>query len=298
MPQLRAAYRSALPDVQEDDVLGSPYCVRDYVVDERFGGPDGLAAARHRLAERDLALILDYVPNHVAAEHPWVTDRPDYFVAGSDAELAAHPEEFMEIGGGVFAKGRDPRVSNGVVTASHVVAACPPATALAPTRVGAMCSGRARRTISFGYGLWGTVSIDDPTHDLALVDYQSEVYPEPNTDPNPTPLRPESRPAYVGEPLALLGIPALPLLGNPFKRQVTVVQGSIVATNHTQVLTSATGDHETLRDAIEVAVPRVVPGQSGGPAIDSAGKVVGVIEGSAASGIATLTPVTDLTSLH
>ena len=71
-----------------------------------------------------------------------------------------------------------------------------------------------------------------------------------------------------------------------------------MATNHTQVLTSATGAPETLRDAIEVAVPGVVPGQSGGPAIDSAGKVVGVIEGSASSGIATLTPVTDLASLH
>ena len=107
-PQLLAAYRSALPDVQEGDVLGSPYCVRDYVVDERFGGPDGLAGARQELAERDLALILDYVPNHVAADHPWVIDRPDYFLAGSDAELAAHPEEFMETESGVFAKGRDP----------------------------------------------------------------------------------------------------------------------------------------------------------------------------------------------
>ena len=76
LPQLLAAYRSALPDVQEGDVLGSPYCVRDYVVDERFGGPDGLAGARQELAERDLALILDYVPNHVAADHPWVIDRP------------------------------------------------------------------------------------------------------------------------------------------------------------------------------------------------------------------------------
>jgi len=37
MPELLAGYRAALPDVQEDDVLGSPYCVRDDVVDERFG---------------------------------------------------------------------------------------------------------------------------------------------------------------------------------------------------------------------------------------------------------------------
>ena len=108
VPQLLDAYRAALPDLHDDDVLGSPYCVRDYVVDERFGGPGGLAAARHQLADRNLALILDYVPNHVAADHPWVTYRRECFLTGSEAELAAHPKDFMETAGGVFAKGRDP----------------------------------------------------------------------------------------------------------------------------------------------------------------------------------------------
>jgi glycosidase len=108
MPQLQDGYRAALPDVREDDVLGSPYCVRDYVVDERFGGPDGLAVAREHLDRRGIALILDYVPNHIAADHPWVTDRPDCLLAGSEEELAAHPEAFMDIAGGIYAKGRDP----------------------------------------------------------------------------------------------------------------------------------------------------------------------------------------------
>ena len=34
------------PTCATEDVIGSPYCVRDYVVDERFGGPAALAAAR------------------------------------------------------------------------------------------------------------------------------------------------------------------------------------------------------------------------------------------------------------
>ena len=108
MPQLVRAYRSALPDLREDDVLGSPYCVRDYVVDQRFGGPDGLAVAREHLDQRGIALILDYVPNHIAADHPWVTDRPDCLLAGSEEDLAQHAEAFMGIAGGVYAKGRDP----------------------------------------------------------------------------------------------------------------------------------------------------------------------------------------------
>jgi S1-C subfamily serine protease len=170
------------------------------------------------------------------------------------------------------------RTRNGVVTASHVVGAC--------------ASGVP---ISFGYG-YGTVSTDDPAHDLALVG-QSDVYPNPLTDPNPEPLQLEPRPAYVGQPLALLGIPELPLLGNPFKRPVTVVPGTVVATHHAQTLITEQGARKTLKDTIEVAAPGIARGQSGGPAVDSAGKVVGVIAGSAA-GFATLTPVTDLRAPH
>ena len=64
------------PELRTEDVIGSPYCVRDYVVDERFGGPDALAHARSELARRGVKLILDYVPNHVAPDHPWVTEQP------------------------------------------------------------------------------------------------------------------------------------------------------------------------------------------------------------------------------
>ena len=72
-----AGNRAALPDLRDEDVIGSPYCVRDYVVDERFGGPRRAGRApAPQLAARGLGLILDYVPNHVAPDHPWVTERP------------------------------------------------------------------------------------------------------------------------------------------------------------------------------------------------------------------------------
>jgi glycosidase len=107
-PTLQAGNQAALPDLHPEDVIGSPYCVRDYVVDDRFWGPDGLAAAREQLARRGLGLILDYVPNHVAPDHPWLTERPDCFLPGTDEELAQHPEAFLPTAGGVVAKGRDP----------------------------------------------------------------------------------------------------------------------------------------------------------------------------------------------
>ena len=38
---LQASFRDALPDLRREDVIGSPYCVRRYVVDAAFGGPGG-----------------------------------------------------------------------------------------------------------------------------------------------------------------------------------------------------------------------------------------------------------------
>ena len=107
-PELDAGNRAALPDLRDEDVIGSPYCVRDYAVDARFGGPDALAHAREQLAARGLGMILDYVPNHVAPDHPWLGRAARVLSAGTDEELAAHPEAFVRTAAGVVANGRDP----------------------------------------------------------------------------------------------------------------------------------------------------------------------------------------------
>ena len=100
--------RKALPDFRPDDVVGSPYCVHRYVVDDRLGGPGGLAVARKMLAKRGMRLILDFVPNHTAMDHPWISEHPEYFVRGTREYLEEFPEAFFESGGRVFAFGRDP----------------------------------------------------------------------------------------------------------------------------------------------------------------------------------------------
>jgi S1-C subfamily serine protease len=162
-------------------------------------------------------------------------------------------------------------------TASHVVAAC-------PTEAGILFGQDKLPAMS------GTVSTNDRVHDLALVTYQ------PLDSSRDRPLRLESAPAYVGESLALIGMPGLSGFSS-FQHQVQVVPGTVVATNRTVRLASSEGGPETLTDAIEVTAAGVAGGESGGPAIDAAGNVVGVIEGSG-PGIATLTPARDLMSLH
>jgi hypothetical protein len=105
---LIADFQRALPDFRAGDVVGSPYCIRDYVVDQSVGGPDGLAAARVALAERGCGLILDFVPNHVAPDHPWTAKHPDRFVQGTIEDLEREPTSFIEVAGRVLANGRDP----------------------------------------------------------------------------------------------------------------------------------------------------------------------------------------------
>jgi len=107
-PGLLEDFRRALPDFAAADNVGSPYCIRRYAVDKHLGGPKGLAAARATLAKRGIRLILDFVPNHVAPDHPWVSAHPEYFVQGNDEDLRRDPASFMAAGAKVLARGRDP----------------------------------------------------------------------------------------------------------------------------------------------------------------------------------------------
>jgi len=101
-------FRRALPDFRTSDNVGSPYCVRRYVVDQRLGGPKGLGIARQELARRGMNLVLDFVPNHVAPDHPWTIEHTEYFIRGNADDARRDPASFIDVEGNVFACGRDP----------------------------------------------------------------------------------------------------------------------------------------------------------------------------------------------
>ncbi len=79
-PGLRAGYDHDLPGWTDHDVCGSPFAITAYRVHSDFGDDAALASLRKRLRARGLRLILDFVPNHTALDHPWVSEHPDYFV--------------------------------------------------------------------------------------------------------------------------------------------------------------------------------------------------------------------------
>ena len=56
--------------------------------------------------------MLDFVPNHMAPDHPWVEDHPEYYVAGTESDLARAPQNYTRVkrkgGDLILAYGRDP----------------------------------------------------------------------------------------------------------------------------------------------------------------------------------------------
>src|SRR5438477_693460 len=106
-PDLRAAYQQVLPDWTEADVGGSPYAIGAYEVPAALGGETGLQMIRQVLHEHGLKLILDFVPNHLGLDHPWLNERPELF-ASSPTPI---PDSFQQqtlTGTRWFAHGKDP----------------------------------------------------------------------------------------------------------------------------------------------------------------------------------------------
>jgi glycosidase len=111
-PEWRHEFQATLPDLTEEDIAGSGFAITNYVVHSDLGGDAALARLRDRLRQRGLKLMLDFVPNHMAPDHPWVNEHPGYFVAGTELELARAPQNYFyiatDIGPRLFAHGRDP----------------------------------------------------------------------------------------------------------------------------------------------------------------------------------------------
>ena len=111
-PGWRDEFQETLPDLQDDDIAGSGFAITGYAVHRALGGDAALARIRERLRRRGLRLMLDFVPNHTAPDHPWVNAHAEYFMAGSAADLEREPHNYITVkgtsGDRVLAMGRDP----------------------------------------------------------------------------------------------------------------------------------------------------------------------------------------------
>jgi hypothetical protein len=105
-PEWRQEYADVLPDFTTDDICGSPFAVSDYVANGDFGGPFEVQKFRKRLGDRGVKLMLDFVPNHAALDHPWSRLHPEFYVEGSVDDLVREPHNYCrgETGSGPRAR--------------------------------------------------------------------------------------------------------------------------------------------------------------------------------------------------
>lgn len=67
--------------------LGSPYAARDYrAINPAYGTAEDFRALVQAVHARGMKLILDWVPDHTAPDHPWVREHPDYYVRNERGE--------------------------------------------------------------------------------------------------------------------------------------------------------------------------------------------------------------------
>jgi glycosidase len=111
----RSDFERTLPDLKEEDIVGSGFAIAAYTVHPGLGGDPALLRLRARLKKRGLKLMLDFVPNHMGPDHPWVEEHPGYFVSGTEHDLLHSPQNYTKMKSGkdhlILAYGRDPYFS-------------------------------------------------------------------------------------------------------------------------------------------------------------------------------------------
>jgi len=69
--------------------LGSYYAVSDYrKANPEFGTAEELKAVIDSAHALGLKVILDWVPNHTANDHTWITEHPDWYVRNADGTIS------------------------------------------------------------------------------------------------------------------------------------------------------------------------------------------------------------------
>ncbi len=111
-PEMSEAYNRALPAWRTEDVVGSPYAVAAYTPDPRIGSWDDVDFVRTKLNARKMAVFLDFVGNHTALDHAWVSDHPEFYVQGTQQDFDQDPNIFYRAetkkGTRLIALARDP----------------------------------------------------------------------------------------------------------------------------------------------------------------------------------------------
>ncbi|MCU7496455.1 MAG: glycosidase [Ignavibacteria bacterium] len=103
-------YDKALRNWKEEDVIGSPYALDDYIVNPELGSEEDLLKLRKELNKMGLKLFLDFIPNHFSADSHLLDTNPEIFLQADEDIYGRDSHTYFKPEGknAIFAHGRDP----------------------------------------------------------------------------------------------------------------------------------------------------------------------------------------------
>jgi glycosidase len=80
--------------------LGSYYSIKDYkAINPEFGTMEDFKSLVEKAHEMDMHLVLDWVANHTAWDHPWTETNPEWYLQNEEGEIIAPVEDWTDVAG-------------------------------------------------------------------------------------------------------------------------------------------------------------------------------------------------------
>lgn len=102
-------YNLALPDWKPEDVIGSPYAIDNYTINESLASTNEFIQLKQNLNKLGLKIILDFVSNHFSAESSLLSTNPEIFLEGDENLLSSEKRTYFKAKNEkIYAHGKDP----------------------------------------------------------------------------------------------------------------------------------------------------------------------------------------------
>jgi hypothetical protein len=89
---------SPIGEERKKGALGSPYSIRDYrAVNPALGTLDEFKTLVRQIHDLDMHVILDWVANHTAWDHPWINDHPEWYTQDATGDIVAPTEDWTDV---------------------------------------------------------------------------------------------------------------------------------------------------------------------------------------------------------
>ncbi|MDK2841053.1 MAG: hypothetical protein PWQ17_558 [Anaerophaga sp.] len=78
--------------------LGSYYSIKDYkAINPEFGTLEDFKSLVDKVHEMDMHLVLDWVANHTAWDHPWITEHPEWYTKNDAGEIIPPEPDWSDV---------------------------------------------------------------------------------------------------------------------------------------------------------------------------------------------------------